>query len=184
MPYAIVESGGKQYIARSGEVIEVDRLQLAAGEAVAFDKVLLLADNGSPQVGKPHLKGAQVLGHVVEEIKGPKVRIFKYRAKLRYRRRAGHRQRYTRVMIDDILGAGQVKKAAPKAEPVVAAGPEAAVDAAPAASRRKRPPAGEAPKTRTTRAGAPKKPAAKPATGKRVPAGKKAPAGRKTKKSE
>jgi large subunit ribosomal protein L21 len=183
MVYAIVESGGKQYIARSGEVIEVDRLATSAGDEVAFDKVLLLADNGSTQVGQPHLKGAQVLGHVVEEVKGPKVRVFKYRPKLRYRRRQGHRQKYTRVMIDDIQAPGQPKKAAAKAEPVTEVKAKAA-EGSPTVTRRKSPPAKDAPKTRAARTAAPKKSAAKPAGGKGSSSGKKTAAGRKTKKAE
>jgi large subunit ribosomal protein L21 len=183
MAYAIVESGGKQYIARSGEIIEFDRLSIAEGGEVAFDKVLLLADNGSTKVGQPHLEGAQVVGHVVEEIKGPKVRVFKYRPKLRYRRRQGHRQHYTRVMIDEIQAPGQAKKAAAKPEPVAEAKPPAA-EPAPKTTRAKSAEDKAPARTRTAKPAAPKKAGGKSAATKKSPAEKKPSTGRKTKKSE
>ncbi len=116
MAYAVVESGGKQYVARSGETIDVDRLSLKEGDKVTFENVLLIAGDGSAQVGSPHIEGAKVLGHVVEEFKGPKVIVFKYKPKIRYRKRQGHRQWYTRVAIDDVVGPGQAKTATKKAE--------------------------------------------------------------------
>ncbi len=131
MTYAVVESGGKQYVARSGETIDVDRLSLKEGEKVTFENVLLLADDGSAQVGSPHVEGAKVLGHVIEEFKGPKVIVFKYKPKIRYRKRQGHRQWYTRVAIDDVVAPGKVKKAVKEAvadeapmPPKPAAGPK------------------------------------------------------------
>jgi large subunit ribosomal protein L21 len=116
MVYAVVESGGKQYVARSGESIEVDRLNLKEGESVTFDSVLLIAGDGAPVVGSPHVDGAKVVGHVLEEFKGPKVIVFKYKPKIRYRKRQGHRQWYTRVAIDDIVGPSKPKKTTKKAE--------------------------------------------------------------------
>ena len=103
MKYAIIESGGKQYKAVEGATIEVDRLPGEVGEAVALDQVLLLVDGEEVKVGTPTLAGARVSGKVAAQFKGPKVVIFKYRPKKRYRVKTGHRQQYTRLQIDSIL---------------------------------------------------------------------------------
>ena len=89
--YAIVETGGKQYRVTEGDVITVEKLNVEAGEAVVFDKV-----------GKPYLEGCNVNGTVVENGKGPKVIIFKYKSKKDYRKKQGHRQPYTMVKIESI----------------------------------------------------------------------------------
>ncbi|MBN1264506.1 MAG: 50S ribosomal protein L21 [Anaerolineales bacterium] len=102
MKYAVVESGGKQYIAREGETIEVDRLSDEIGSKITFDAVLLVSDDGKTQVGTPYLDSVQVKGTIAAQIKGPKLLVFKYKPKERYRRRRGHRQQYTRVLIDKI----------------------------------------------------------------------------------
>jgi large subunit ribosomal protein L21 len=102
MKYAIVESGGKQYKAIPGNTIEVDRLQKEVGDQVELD-VLLLADGDMVKVGAPIVDGAKVRANVVEEFKAPKVMIFKFRAKKRYRRKLGHRQIYTRLNIEEIV---------------------------------------------------------------------------------
>jgi len=169
MVYAVVESGGKQYVARSGEMIDVDRLSMKEGEKVTFDNVLLIAGDGSAQVGSPHVDGAKVLGHVVEEFKGPKVIVFKYKPKIRYRKRQGHRQWYTRVAIDDVVAPGQAKTSAEEAEPK--AEPKASKPAS--AAKEKQEPKAEAPakkaeQTKDTKAGASakKSPAAKKTTTK------------------
>ena len=111
MKYAIVESGGKQYIAREGEEIEVDRLPLEVGKAVTFKEVMLFADNGNVKVGNPYVKGVTIKGTVVAEIKAPKIIVFKYIPKERYRKKQGHRQRYSRVLIDSITTRAPRKKA-------------------------------------------------------------------------
>ena len=103
MKYAIIESGGKQYKAVEGSMIEVDRLPGEVGEAVELDQVLLLVDGEEVKVGTPTLVGARVSGKVAAQFKGPKVVIFKYRPKKRYRVKTGHRQQYTRLQIDSIL---------------------------------------------------------------------------------
>lgn len=102
MKYAVLESGGKQYIARVGEAIEIDRLQVEVGEAIDFKDVLLVVENAKIHVGTPYVKGAKVRGTVVEQLKAPKIIVFKYIPKERYRRKRGHRQRYTKVAIDKI----------------------------------------------------------------------------------
>jgi large subunit ribosomal protein L21 len=102
MKYAIVESGGKQFRAVEGSMIEVDRLQSEVGEQVTLDAVLLLADDGKVQVGTPKVKGAQVKTTVAGHIKGPKLIVFHYRPKKRIRVKTGHRQQYTRLKIESI----------------------------------------------------------------------------------
>lgn len=100
--YAIVETGGKQYKVAVGDTVDVERLEAEIGEAVALDRVLMVSDEGGIRVGQPALDGAQVSATVLEQAKAPKVIIFKYRAKQRYRRKKGHRQEFTRLRIDAI----------------------------------------------------------------------------------
>jgi len=102
MKYAIVESGGKQYKAVEGATIDVDLLVLDPGQPAPLNSVLLLVNDGAISVGTPTVAGARVNATVVDHIKGPKVVIFKYRPKKRIRVKTGHRQQYTRLMIDSI----------------------------------------------------------------------------------
>lgn len=100
--YAIIKSGGKQYCVKQGDVIEVEKLDLTEGQAeVSFTDVLAV-NNGSMVVGTPNVAGAVVTAEVVEQGKGPKVIIFKYKSKKDYRRKQGHRQPYTKVKITNI----------------------------------------------------------------------------------
>jgi large subunit ribosomal protein L21 len=111
MKYAIIDSGGKQYVAREGETIEIDRMPLQIGDDIQWKEVLLFANNGDIAVGDPFVAGASVKGKVVEQVKGRKILVFKYIPRERYRRRRGHRQRYTRVEIDKISRRKPRKKA-------------------------------------------------------------------------
>ena len=97
--YAVIETGGKQYRVQEGDVITVEKLNAEAGETVVFDKVLLMSDGKEVKVGAPYLTEA-VTGSVVENGKGKKVIIFKYKAKKDYRKKQGHRQPYTMVKIE------------------------------------------------------------------------------------
>src|SRR5918997_432804 len=92
--YAILETGGKQYKVQSGDVIEVERLDGDVGSQIELGRVLMLggADGESPRFGSPAIDGAKVLAEVVEQGKGEKIIIFKYKPKVRYRRKTGHRQ--------------------------------------------------------------------------------------------
>lgn len=103
MKYAIVESGGKQYKAVEGEMIEVDLLPLEAGDALELDQVLLVAHDGQVSIGKPTVEGARVKATVLTHVKGRKVLVFKYKTRVRYRRKKGHRQHYTRLQINEIV---------------------------------------------------------------------------------
>jgi large subunit ribosomal protein L21 len=111
MKYAIVQSGGKQYKAIPGEVIQVDKLPVELGKKVTLDEVLFIADGVKKvTIGTPLVKGAKVQATVEGQIKGPKIRVFKYKPKVRYRRRQGHRQRYTLLRIDKIVKKSGEKK--------------------------------------------------------------------------
>ena len=103
MKYAIVVSGGKQFKAVEGGTIEVDRYSSEVGEQVDLERVLLIAEDESYTIGTPTIAGAKVGATVVAQIKGPKVIIFKYTPKKRYRVKKGHRQQYTRLRIDSIV---------------------------------------------------------------------------------
>jgi large subunit ribosomal protein L21 len=197
MSYAVVASGGKQYVARPGETIEVDRLPLEKNAAVDFDQVLLIADDGDVQVGTPFVEGAKVTGKVAGQIKGPKIIVFKYKPKIRYRRKQGHRQQYTRVAIEEVVLPGATKKRGPSAEKTEKApkaekpaAPKAKKAAAPSKAASKSSPkketGGEATKA-ATKPPAKKSSPKKPAPGKKDSSSKasgstKKPASRSTKK--
>jgi large subunit ribosomal protein L21 len=155
MRYAIVASGGKQYVAREGQTLEVDRLGQASGQSVEFKDVLLAADGGQVMVGRPSVDGARVTGTVEREVRGEKIVVFRYQPKKRRRRKLGHRQTYTRVRIDRIEVPGLERSA-----------DEPAPKRPPARSR----PAKPAPSRAAPAKAAPRKPAAsKPAAGKPAP---------------
>jgi large subunit ribosomal protein L21 len=103
--YAVVQTGGKQYRVSVGDTIQVERLDAEPGTEVALDRVLMVADSDDVTIGTPVVEGAKVLASVDDHVKGKKVRIFKMRAKKRYRKAMGHRQRYTTLTITDIVPA-------------------------------------------------------------------------------
>jgi large subunit ribosomal protein L21 len=121
MRFAIVESGGKQYRAVEGRTIEVDRLPVDAGNKFDFDRVLLMADGDDILVGTPTVSDILVKVTVVDHIKGPKIDRFKYRPKKRIRVRGGHRQQYTRLIVDFIGRPDEDRKAEAKPEKTVEA---------------------------------------------------------------
>ena len=100
--YAIIKTGGKQYKVAEGEVIYVEKLDAEAGDAVTFDEVLAVVADGDVKVGKPVVAGAKVTGKVEAQGKEKKILVFKYKAKSNYRRRQGHRQPFTKVVIEKI----------------------------------------------------------------------------------
>ena len=102
MKYAIVESGGKQYRAVEGSIIEVDRMDVEIGQQVSLASVLLLVDGDDIAVGAPIIDKARVSATVVDHVKGPKIHIFRYRPKKRIRVKTGHRQQYTRLQVNSI----------------------------------------------------------------------------------
>ena len=112
--YAIVRTGGKQYRVEPEQIIDVDSLPAEVGSTVEMTDVLLIAGNGDVKVGRPVLEGVRVIAEVVEQGRGPKIIVFKYKSKTRYRRRRGHRQGYTRLVVRQILTAAGPTKAEEK----------------------------------------------------------------------
>jgi large subunit ribosomal protein L21 len=105
--YAVIETGGKQYRVSPGQTVEVELLAAEPGTSVALDRVLLVSADGNTLVGTPTVPGAKVVATVSREGRGPKIIIFKYKSKKRYRRTRGHRQDYTYLMITDIQAEGR-----------------------------------------------------------------------------
>ena len=101
-PYAIIETGGKQYRVAVGQTLSIEKLPVEPGADITFDRVLMVGGDGSARVGTPLLAGATVQAQVEQQYRGPKIVVFKYRPKKRYRRRTGHRQSLTRVAITAI----------------------------------------------------------------------------------
>ncbi len=100
--YAIIQTGGKQYKVAEGDTIYVEKIEAAEGDAVTFEEVLTVVRDGDVTVGKPLVSGAKVTGKVEAQGKEKKILVFKYKAKSNYRRRQGHRQPYTKVVIEKI----------------------------------------------------------------------------------
>ena len=100
--YAVIEEGGRQFKVTSGDVIRIDRPFDEKAKTITFDKVLLVAGEGSPKIGAPVLSGATVKADVLREAKGPKIDIQKYKRRKGYHKKIGHRQKYTEVKITGI----------------------------------------------------------------------------------
>jgi large subunit ribosomal protein L21 len=101
--YAVVKTGGKQYRVQVGETVDVELLPAEPGQSIDLEQVLMVSDDGAVNVGQPLVDGARVRATVVGEVRGEKLIIFKYKPKVRYRRRTGHRQSYTRLTIEEIV---------------------------------------------------------------------------------
>ena len=176
MRFAIVESGGKQYRAVEGRTIEVDRLPLETGKKFDLERVLLMADGDEVMVGTPTLSNIKVKVTVADHIRGPKIDRFKYRPKKRIRVRGGHRQQYTRLMVDFIGRPGEVReveepevKETVEAEVVVEAKPEAKKESKGEKQAKGRKESGSSSKKDS----APKKPTASRSSSKKTDAKKK-----------
>jgi len=134
MRFAIVESGGKQYRAVEGRTIEVDRLPVDTGKKFDFERVLLMADGDDVLVGTPTIGDILVKVTVVDHIKGPKIDRFKYRPKKRIRVRGGHRQQFTRLLVD-FIGRPDEDREVAKSEPAPVMEEEAVAEKAPRARK-------------------------------------------------
>ncbi|MDQ2853578.1 MAG: 50S ribosomal protein L21 [Chloroflexota bacterium] len=163
--YAVVSSGGKQYRVEAGSLLTLEKLDGEPGASISFDRVLLIGDGDEVTVGTPVVPGASVSATVIGEALGPKLVIFKFKQKVKYRRRNGHRQHLTQVRIDTIHPTADRKATAKRAateakadeEPVAkaaaaprAARPRAARAAAPKAAGVKKEAAEAKPKPRRT----------------------------------
>ena len=148
--YAIIQTGGKQYQVKSGDVLDVEKLEAEVGTRVELTDVRLVSEDSGLSVGTPTVDGALVTAEVEDQFRGPKIIVFKYKNKTHYRKKNGHRQSYTRIRIQDILTGGAtpppfVPKAkvealteAPVAEEPVAEAPAVEAPAAPARRTRTR----------------------------------------------
>jgi len=115
--YAIVESGGKQFRVRAGQVINTELLHVEKGKQVELSPVLMVADGDEVIIGTPEVQGAKVIATCLEEGKARKIIVFRYKNKVRERRKTGHRQPYTRLLIKEIIKpGGKVTKKAAKAK--------------------------------------------------------------------
>ena len=103
--YAVIQTGGKQYRVKSGEQVKVELLAAEVGATVSFDRVLMLGEGDGARVGAPFVDGAAVKATVVAQGRGEKIRIFKLRRRKHFAKTQGHRQGFTEVRIDEIVGA-------------------------------------------------------------------------------
>ena len=133
--YAVIRSGGKQYRVSPGQQLKLERFDGEAGDRVTFSDVLLVSGGGEVAVGTPTVDSASVSGEIVEQGRGRKVNVFKYKNKTRYRRLRGHRQLHTAVLVDEVSLGDQTWTAAvadelvePEIEEVEAVEEEAADD--------------------------------------------------------
>lgn len=99
--FAVIETGGKQYLVKSGEAIKIEKLPTDVGGTITFDKVLLMADDDglNVEIGKPYLAGVAITGEVTEQGRSKKILVVKYKRKVRYTRTRGHRQHFTKVTL-------------------------------------------------------------------------------------
>jgi large subunit ribosomal protein L21 len=156
--FAVIKTGGKQYRVAADQEIVIEKLEGDAGDTLVFGEVLMIGDGDKVDIGAPSLKGAQVMGEVVEQRRSAKVITFKKKPRNTYRRKLGHRQQQTVIRITEILakGGGVAKKSDRKPEPKAEAkpAPKAKAKAAPKAQAAVKPAA--------------KKPAAKKAPAKKT----------------
>lgn len=102
--YAVIETGGKQYKVSEGDVLFIEKLDVAEGDTVTFDKVLVVANGDTVNFGAPSVTGATVTAKVEKQGKAKKIYVFKMKRKKNYRRKKGHRQPFTKVTIEKING--------------------------------------------------------------------------------
>ena len=168
--YAVLMTGGKQYRVEAGSTLIVEKVGGEPGSSITFDRILLVGDGEDITVGSPTVAGASVSATVLGEALGPKIVVFKFKQKVKYRRRTGHRQHLTRLRIDSISADGKTVKAEPP-EPAAkrkAARPKAAA-AAPAGEKPARRRAAKAESTATANANAEAAPASRRARERGAP---------------
>ena len=104
MKYAVFQTGGKQYRVSEGDVLEIERLTTSANSSIVYDTVMLYVDERNVVLGRPYIDGVSIKGTVLRHIRGNKIRVAKYKAKVRYRKVYGHRQAISQIKIDSIEG--------------------------------------------------------------------------------
>ncbi len=102
--YAVIKTGGKQYRVNPGDEVKFEKLEGDVGDSVTFDQVLLTFDDKNVKIGKPFLESSKVIGRITRQGKDRKIVVFKYKRRKGYRRKLGHRQRFTLVRIENIEG--------------------------------------------------------------------------------
>lgn len=100
--YAVVRTGGKQVRVQPGESVRIEKLDGGVGDPVELDEVLLVGDDGGLKIGRPKVEGARVVGTITAQERGPKITVFKMKRRKGYRRKMGHRQDYTEILVDRI----------------------------------------------------------------------------------
>jgi large subunit ribosomal protein L21 len=125
--YAVVRTGGKQYRVEEGRAVKVDRLPGEPGDSIELSDVLLMGEGDAVTIGAPTIDGARVVGTIAEQGRNAKIVVFRYKSKTRSRKKTGHRQHFTKVIVEDILAPGQ----SPKPKAAATAPAEEAVTEAP-----------------------------------------------------
>lgn len=133
--YAVVRTGGKQYRVEEGRAVKVDHLPGEPGDSVELGDVLLMGEGEAVTIGAPTIQGARVLGTIAEQGRDRKIIVFRYKSKTRSRKKTGHRQHFTKIVVDDILAAGQEPR--PKAVELEEPPQEAPAEAPKKRARRK-----------------------------------------------
>ncbi len=100
--YAVIQSGGKQHRVKEGQLVKLEKIEAETGATIDFDKVLMIGKDGDIQLGAPYLDGAKVSAEVVQQGRGKKVQIIKFKRRKHYRKQMGHRQWFTEVKITGI----------------------------------------------------------------------------------
>ncbi|MGB3511754.1 MAG: 50S ribosomal protein L21 [Microcoleaceae cyanobacterium] len=116
MTYAIIETGGKQLKVEPGRFYDIDLLPVEAGEKISIDKVVLIQNDNEVHIGQPHVAGAVIEGTIMKHLRGKKIIVYKMRRKKKTRKKRGHRQELTRLMIDSISLNGTVLAAVENTE--------------------------------------------------------------------
>lgn len=102
--FAVIQTGGKQYLVKDGDLLKIEKLEVEVGKEVVFDQVLMLAkeDGSDVKIGKPYLEGVSIVAVCEEQGKNRTIRVVKYKRKVRYKRTNGHRQRFTKVKVGEV----------------------------------------------------------------------------------
>jgi len=124
--YAVVESGGKQHRVIEGETLKVEKLDIATGETINFDQVLMVGEGDSVKIGAPYVDGSRVTAEVIDHGRHPKITIVKFRRRKHHRKQMGHRQWFTEIKITSIAGSGASASPKAAAKVIAKAAPSAA----------------------------------------------------------
>lgn len=101
--YAVIKTGGKQYKVSEGDILNFEKIEGNKGDAVSFDKVLLVSNDDDVKIGTPFVEGAKVVGEIISQIRGPKITVFKMKRRKGYSKKTGHRQDLTNLKIKEIV---------------------------------------------------------------------------------